>query len=62
MPLEATMIVLDNSEYMRNGDYAPTRFGAQTDAATTLFRTKCDSNPESSVSVMTMANKGYDLP
>ena len=59
MPLEATMIVLDNSEYMRNGDYPPTRFGAQSDAATTVFRTKIDSNQENTVGVMTMASKGY---
>jgi 26S proteasome regulatory subunit N10 len=58
MPLEATMIVLDNSEYMRNGDYQPTRFGALADAVTTLFQTKIDSNPENTVGVMTMANKG----
>ena len=62
MPLEATMIVLDNSEYMRNGDYAPTRFGAQSDAATTVFRTKIDSNQENTVGVMTMAGKGYVSP
>jgi hypothetical protein len=59
MPLEATMIVLDNSEYMRNGDYQPTRFGALADAVTTVFQTKIDSNPENTVGVMTMANKGY---
>jgi hypothetical protein len=58
MPLEATMIVLDNSEYMRNGDYQPTRFGALADAVTTVFQTKIDSNPENTVGVMTMANKG----
>ena len=53
------MIVLDNSEYMRNGDYQPTRFGALADAVTTVFQTKIDSNPENTVGVMTMANKGY---
>ena len=62
MPLEATMIVLDNSEYMRNGDYQPTRFGALADAVTTLFQTKIDSNPENTVGVMTMANKGCAPP
>jgi 26S proteasome regulatory subunit N10 len=61
MPLEATMIVLDNSEYMRNGDYQPTRFGALADAVTTVFQTKIDSNPENTVGVMTMANKGCAL-
>lgn len=58
MPLEATMMVIDNSEYMRNGDYHPTRFEAQADAVNTVFRTKIDSNPENTVGIMTMAGKG----
>jgi hypothetical protein len=59
MPLEATMMIVDNSEYMRNGDYQPTRFEAQADAVNTVFRTKIDSNPENTVGIMTMAGKGY---
>jgi 26S proteasome regulatory subunit N10 len=59
MPLEATMMLIDNSEYMRNGDYQPTRFDAQSDAVNTIFQTKIDSNPENTVGVMTMAGKGY---
>lgn len=61
MPLEATLIVIDNSEYMRNGDYHPNRFQAQSDAVTTLFQTKVDSNPENTVGFMTMAAKGSVL-
>lgn len=53
------MMIIDNSEYMRNGDYLPTRFGAQADAVNTIFRTKIDSNPENTVGIMTMAGKGY---
>ncbi|KAH9007232.1 hypothetical protein EDB86DRAFT_3061162 [Lactarius hatsudake] len=62
MPLEATMIILDNSEYMRNGDYQPSRFEALADAVKTVFSTKIDSNPENTVGVMTMANKGSSRP
>lgn len=58
MPLEATMLVIDNSEYMRNGDYAPTRFDALSDAVNVTFQTKVDSNPENTVGIMTMAGKG----
>ncbi|KAH7888194.1 hypothetical protein F5I97DRAFT_964124 [Phlebopus sp. FC_14] len=61
MPLEATMLVVDNSEYMRNGDYVPTRFQAQSDAVNTIVQTKIDSNPENTVGVMTMANKGPEV-
>ena len=59
MPLEATMLIIDNSEYMRNGDYHPTRFEAQSDAVNVVFQTKIDSNAESTVGIMTMAGKGY---
>lgn len=59
MPLEATMMIIDDSEYMRNGDYLPTRFDAQADAVNIVFQTKVDSNPENTVGIMTMAGKGY---
>lgn len=53
------MLIIDNSEYMRNGDYQPTRFEAQADAVNVVFQTKIDSNPENTVGIMTMAGKGY---
>jgi 26S proteasome regulatory subunit N10 len=56
MPLAATMIVLDNSEYMRNGNYQPTRFGALADAVTTVFQNEIDSNPENTVGVIFLAS------
>lgn len=40
---------LDNSEWMRNGDYIPTRMEAQHDAANLLCGSKTNSNPESTV-------------
>jgi 26S proteasome regulatory subunit N10 len=49
MPLESCMIVLDNSEYMRNGDYVPTRLEAQQDAANLLVGAKIQSHTESTV-------------
>lgn len=55
MVLEATVICLDNSEWMRNGDYIPSRFEAQQDAVNLICAAKTQSNPESCVSVMTMA-------
>jgi 26S proteasome regulatory subunit N10 len=61
MPLEATMLVIDNSEYMRNGDYTPTRFGAQSDAVNVTVQTKIDSNAENAVGIMTMAGKGPEV-
>ncbi|XP_042496979.1 26S proteasome non-ATPase regulatory subunit 4 homolog [Macadamia integrifolia] len=58
MVLEATMICIDNSEWMRNGDYAPARFQAQADAVNLICGAKTQSNPENTVGVLTMAGKG----
>lgn len=56
MPLEATVICMDNSEFMRNGDYMPTRLEAQQDAVNIICAAKTQQNPESTVAVMTMAH------
>ncbi|KAL7750971.1 proteasome regulatory particle base subunit rpn10 [Sorochytrium milnesiophthora] len=61
MVLEATMLVIDNSEWMRNGDYTPSRIKAQSDAVTLLFNSKTGSNPENTVGLMTMAGKSPEV-
>lgn len=48
---------VDNSEWTRNGDYAPTRFQAQADAVNLLAGAKTQANPENTVGVLTMAGK-----
>ncbi|GAB4848456.1 proteasome regulatory particle base subunit rpn10 [Ancistrocladus abbreviatus] len=58
MVLEATMICIDNSEWMRNGDYSPSRFQAQADAVNLICGAKTQSNPENTVGILTMAGKG----
>ncbi|OVA19845.1 von Willebrand factor [Macleaya cordata] len=58
MVLEATMICIDNSEWMRNGDYSPTRLQAQADAVNLICGAKTQSNPENTVGILTMAGKG----
>ncbi|KAH9276932.1 hypothetical protein BASA83_000446 [Batrachochytrium salamandrivorans] len=57
MVLEATVLVIDNSEWMRNGDYTPTRIEAQHDAAMLLFNAKTQTNPENTVGLLTLAGK-----
>ncbi|VEU20527.1 DEKNAAC101462 [Brettanomyces naardenensis] len=57
MVLEATMIVIDNSEYMRNGDYLTSRYQAQLDTVELIFRRKTSANPESTVGLLTMAGE-----
>ncbi|CAN4116729.1 unnamed protein product [Withania somnifera] len=58
MVLEATMICIDNSEWMRNGDYPRNRLEAQSDAVSFLCGAKTQSNPENAVGVLAMAGKG----
>lgn len=48
---------VDNSEWTRNGDFAPTRFQAQADAVNLLAGAKTQANPENTVGVLTMAGK-----
>lgn len=52
---------MDNSESSRNGDYTPTRFGAQADAVNLIYNAKTNSNPESSVGLMTMGGSGPEV-
>ncbi|KAJ3370533.1 hypothetical protein GGF31_004125 [Allomyces arbusculus] len=61
MVLEATVLVIDNSEWMRNGDFTPSRAQAQNDAVNLLFNVKTQSNPENTVGLMTMAGKGPEV-
>lgn len=61
MVLEATFICTDNSNYMRNGDFAPSRFEAQQDAVNLLAGAKTQQNPENTVGVLSMAGKGIEV-
>lgn len=51
------LLSIDNSEWMRNGDYLPTRWDAQSDAVNLVFDAKTSSNPESRVGLISMAGK-----
>ncbi|AOW03541.1 uncharacterized protein YALI1_D04772g [Yarrowia lipolytica] len=55
------MIVMDNSEFMRNGDYTPNRFDAQVDCVNQLFTIKTNRNPESAVGLMSMGGRGPEV-
>ncbi|KAF7995383.1 hypothetical protein HCN44_006490 [Aphidius gifuensis] len=55
MVLESTMICVDNSDYMRNGDFLPTRLQAQQDAVNLVCHSKTRSNPENNVGLITLA-------
>nr|DBA13824.1 TPA: hypothetical protein GDO54_004860 [Pyxicephalus adspersus] len=61
MVLESTMVCVDNSEYMRNGDFLPTRLQAQQDAVNIVCHSKTRSNPENNVGLITLANADPEL-
>ncbi|XP_031842483.1 regulatory particle non-ATPase 10 isoform X2 [Nomia melanderi] len=50
------MVSVDNSDYMRNGDFLPTRLQAQQDAVNLVCHSKTRSNPENNVGLITLAN------
>jgi len=56
MVLESTVICVDNSEYMRNGDFVPTRLLAQQDAVNMLCTSKTRANPENTVALLTLGS------
>lgn len=58
MVLEATMIAIDNSEYMRNGDFLTSRYEAQLTATEFIFQNKIDSNPENTVGLLAYGGSG----
>eukprot|EP01080_Neovahlkampfia_damariscottae_P012711 gene12711-6909_t len=58
MPKEQIILCIDNSEYMRNGDYSPSRMDAQLDAANLICGAKTQQNPETTLGIMTTAGKG----
>lgn len=51
------MICVDNSEWMRNSDFAPTRLEAQRDAIQLISGRKLNGHPESCVALMTMSGR-----
>lgn len=57
MVLEATVVCLDNSDWMRNGDYIPTRLEAQQDAVNLICGAKTQSNPENTVAILSGAGR-----
>ncbi|CCK72878.1 proteasome regulatory particle base subunit RPN10 KNAG_0M00250 [Huiozyma naganishii CBS 8797] len=58
MVLEATVLVVDNSEYARNGDFPQNRFEAQIDAVEYVFQAKRNANLENSVALVSAAAAG----
>jgi len=56
MVLESTMICVDDSDFMRNGDFVPTRMAAMQDAVNIVSLQKTRTNPENNVGLLTLAS------
>ena len=61
MPLEAVVICLDNSEFNRNGDFAPSRWESQQEAAVNLCDSKLNMNPENTLGVMSYSGNRVEV-
>ena len=61
MGLEATVVILDNSDWSRNGDYQPTRWDSQEQAVNLISENRLESNPENSMGIISMAGKRVDV-
>jgi len=58
---EAIAICIDNSEWNRNGDFAPSRFACQQDAAQFLADAKFQQNPQNTVGIIQYAGNRIDV-
>jgi len=56
MVLESTIICVDNSDYMRNGDFVPSRLQSQFDAVNMISLAKTKAHPENNVGLLSMAD------
>ena len=48
---------MDNSEWSRNGDFAPSRWDSQVDAANIICEAKTQQNPENTLGIMAYAGR-----
>jgi 26S proteasome regulatory subunit N10 len=55
MGLESTIICVDNSDYMRNGDFIPNRLQSQFEAVNMVGIAKLKSNPENNIGLLSLA-------
>lgn len=55
MSQEATIIAVDDSDFMRNGDFNPSRFQAQNEAVNIICQSKRQKNPENTLGLLSLA-------
>ena len=55
------MVILDNSNYSINGDYPPTRWISQIDAAGILIQTKMEQSQETAMGIALSGGKQVEI-
>lgn len=58
---EATIVILDNSNYSINGDYYPTRWLSQIDAAGLLIQTKMEQSHDNFMGIALSAGNQVEI-
>ncbi|KAJ6232092.1 26s proteasome non-atpase regulatory subunit 4 [Anaeramoeba flamelloides] len=61
MVLEACVILIDNSNHSRNGDFAPNRFLSQIDSINFIAGTKIQQNRVNTVGILAMSGRRPNL-
>ncbi|KAJ3432143.1 26s proteasome non-atpase regulatory subunit [Anaeramoeba flamelloides] len=61
MVLEACVILIDNSDHSRNGDFAPNRFLSQIDSISFIAGTKIQQNRVNTVGILSMSGRRPNL-
>ena len=54
--MESCVICMDSSEWMRNGDFIPTRLSAQEEAIGMICQSKRNKNAENCLALLSMAS------
>lgn len=52
---------MDNSDWSRNGDYHPSRWDSEVEAANLIAESKSERNPENGIGLITMAGKRVEV-
>lgn len=57
---ESTIIIIDTSDYMRNGDYSPIRMDAQIEAVQSITTGRLRKNPENQVGFVAAGSESFE--
>ena len=56
---ESKIIIIDTSDYMRNGDYSPSRYEAEIEVVQSLATGRLRVNPENLIGVISSGKETF---